>query len=311
VIVFAVFSHQVLMIEREIASQPCTWKEAARQAAGAADGLPQRGLRLAILGCGTSYFVAQAMAGLREASGHGESDAFPASEAPMWRAYDAVLAVSRSGTTTEILSALERVPDVVPTMAICAVPDSPVAQMVRRPVLLEFADERAVVQTRFATTALTLFRAHLSEGVDDLIAGAEEALAAPIPAGLTDFEQFVFLANGWGGGLANEAALKLREAAGVWSESYSAMEYRHGPVSATTPRTLVWALGHVDEGVLQDAAEAGATVIDNRRDPMAELVLVQRAAVALAAARGLDPDKPPHLNRSVILEPTPKAVSKS
>ncbi len=308
---FAVLSHQVLMIEREIASQPGMWQEAARQAASTADGLPEQGLRLAILGCGTSYFIAQAMAGLREGSGHGESDAFSASEAPMWRAYDAVLAVSRSGTTTEILSALERVPSAVPTMAICAVPDSPVAQMVQRAVLLEFADERAVVQTRFATTALALFRAHLRERVEDLIAAAEEALVAPIPSGLTDFEQFVFLANGWGVGLANEAALKLREAAGVWSESYSAMEYRHGPVSATTSRTLVWALGRVDDGVLADAGEAGATVIDSRRDPMTELVLVQRAAVALAAARGLDPDRPPHLSRSVVLQTGPEAVSKS
>ncbi len=298
------------MIEREIESQPCTWQEAVRQAAGAADGLPERGWRLAILGCGTSYFIAQAMAGLREASGHGETDAFPASEAPMGRAYDAVLALSRSGTTTEILSILERVRSGVPIMAICAVRDSPVAQMVQRAVLLEFADENAVVQTRFATTALALFRAHLREGGDGLIDAAEEALAVPLPAGLTDFEQFVFLGSGWGVGLANEAALKFREAAGAWSESYSAMEYRHGPVSATTPRTLVWALGQVDEGVLADAAGAGATVIDHRRDPMAELVLVQRAAVALARSRNLDPDRPPHLNRSVVLQPTPEAVSK-
>ena len=37
------------------------------------------------------------------------------------------------------------------------------------------------------------------------------------------------------------------------------------------------------------------------RDPLAELVVVQRLAVALAAARGLDPDNPRHLTRSVIL----------
>jgi fructoselysine-6-P-deglycase FrlB-like protein len=309
--VCAIFSPEVLMIEREIASQPSAWGEAARRAAGAAGGLPERGMRLAILGCGTSYFVAQAMGGVRETSGHGETDAFPASEALVWRAYDGVLAVSRSGTTTEILSALERVPTGVVIMAVCAVPDSPVAQMVTHPVLLEFADERAVVQTRFPTTALALFRAHLHEDVDPLIAAADEALAASLPAGLADFERFVFLASGWSVGLANEAALKLREAAGAWTESYPAMEYRHGPVSATTSTTLVWTLGQVDESVLEEAADAGATVVDNRRDAMAELVLVQRAAVVLAKARGLNPDKPPHLSRSVVLQTTPEAVSKS
>ena len=43
---------------------------------------------------------------LREAAGLGETDAFPASEFPTGRAYDALLAVSRSGTTTEVLDAV-------------------------------------------------------------------------------------------------------------------------------------------------------------------------------------------------------------
>jgi fructoselysine-6-P-deglycase FrlB-like protein len=167
-------------------------------------------------------------------------------------------------------------------------------------VLLDFADEQAVVQTRFATTALALFRAHLRQDLEPFITAADEALAAPLQDGLTDFTRFVFLAHGWGVGIANEAALKLREAAGAWSESYPAMEYRHGPLSASTPGTLVWALGDVDQGVLADAAEGGATIAD----PMTELVLVQRAAVALARARGLDPDTPLYLNRSVVLQTT-------
>jgi glutamine---fructose-6-phosphate transaminase (isomerizing) len=53
--------------------------------------------------------------------------------------------------------------------------------------------------------------------------------------------------------------------------------------------------------VLDDAEKAGATVVSSERDPMAELVRVQRAAVALATARGLDPDHPRHLTRSVVL----------
>jgi fructoselysine-6-P-deglycase FrlB-like protein len=36
-------------------------------------------------------------------------------------------------------------------------------------------------------------------------------------------------------------------------------------------------------------------------DPLAELVRAQRLAVAVAAARSLDPDRPRHLTRSVIL----------
>jgi CRISPR-associated protein Cas5a/b/c len=295
----------MLKIEHELASQPLTWRRAAQQASAAADDLPKRGDRVAIIGCGTSYFIAQAMAALREAAGHGETDAYAASEAQLGRDYDAVLAVSRSGTTTEVLNALERVPESVETMAICAVADSPLPAAVKHVVLLEFADEDSVVQTRFATGALALVRALLDEPVNELSDAAEDALRQPLPAALAHFRQIVFLSSGWGVGVANEAALKLREAAGAWTEAYPAMEYRHGPISALTPRTLVWALGTVDSGVLDEAAAAGATVVDNRRDPMVELVMIHRAAVALANARGLDADQPRFLSRSVVLQGMP------
>ncbi|MDQ6606420.1 MAG: sugar isomerase, partial [Actinomycetota bacterium] len=74
-----------------------------------------------------------------------------------------------------------------------------------------------------------------------------------------------------------------------------------GPVSATSSSTLVWALGPVDPDVLDAAVRAGATVVDHGRDPMAELIVVQRAAVSLAHARGVDPNQPRHLSRSVVL----------
>ena len=53
--------------------------------------------------------------------------------------------------------------------------------------------------------------------------------------------------------------------------------------------------------LVADIAATGASVRVGRDDPMAELVTMQRAAVALAAARGLDPDQPQHLTRSVVL----------
>lgn len=66
--------------ELEIASQPECWRRAAALAASHAPALPRQGERVAITGCGTSWFMAQAYAWLREDTGHGETDAFPASE---------------------------------------------------------------------------------------------------------------------------------------------------------------------------------------------------------------------------------------
>src|SRR5947208_838254 len=83
---------------------------------------------------------------------------------------------------------------------------------------LEFADEESIVQTRFATAVLALFRACLGADVAALADAAERSLGAPLPIDPAAFARFVFLGTGWTVGVANEAALKLREAAGAWTE---------------------------------------------------------------------------------------------
>jgi fructoselysine-6-P-deglycase FrlB-like protein len=102
-------------------------------------------------------------------------------------------------------------------------------------------------------------------------------------------------------GIAEEAALKLREGARSYTEAYPAMEYRHGPISLADARTFVWVLGSPDASVADDVRAAGAAVHIATLDPMAELVRVHRLTLALAERRGLDPDRPRHLTRSVVL----------
>jgi fructoselysine-6-P-deglycase FrlB-like protein len=264
--------------------------------------LPQVGDRVAVVGCGTSWFIAQSYAWLREELGNGETDAFAASEMPVGRAYDVVLAISRSGTTTEVLRLMEALPKDVGTVAITAAEDVPIAAVAGRTVALSFADEGSVVQTRFATSTLALLRAHSGHDLAPAILDAELVADASPPVNLTSFDHFVFLGSGWATGLAHEAALKMREAAGAWAESYPAMEYRHGPISIAGSRSLVWALGNVDGDLFRTVQTTGATAIGGSLDPLAELVLVQRTAVGLAEARGLDPARPRHLSRSVVLE---------
>jgi fructoselysine-6-P-deglycase FrlB-like protein len=286
---------------QEIESQPAVWRDALALLPEVADKLPQRGARVALIGCGTSFYMAQAAAAARESLGLGETDAFVASEMPLAREYDLVIAISRSGTTTEVVRALRALNDGTPSLAITTGAEAPVALAASDTILLPFADEQSVVQTRFATTALALLRAHFGHDLNGAIADAEEALARPLPADPADFEQFVFLGSGWTVGLTGEAALKLREAGSAWAESYPAMEYRHGPISVANVRTLVWMLGRCEPALIDDIRGTGASVVENGADPMAELVAVQRAAVALAEARGLDPDRPRHLTRSVVL----------
>jgi fructoselysine-6-P-deglycase FrlB-like protein len=252
-------------------------------------------------GCGSSYYMALAAAALREERAQGITDAFVASEMPAGRAYDLFVVISRSGTTTEVLDLLQALPPRAASLLITTTPDRPAARLATNVVAMPFADERSVVQTRFATSVLALMRAHFGGDVSAAASQAEAVLGQSLQIEPAAYDHFVFLGRGWGIGLAHEAALVLRETAGAWCESYPAMEYRHGPISAAAARTLVWMIGVGDRRLAADVRATGASVIDGGQDPMAELVDIQRMALELARSRGLDPDRPRHLTRSVVL----------
>jgi fructoselysine-6-P-deglycase FrlB-like protein len=288
----------------EIASQPACWRRAAGLAAAPPGTavLPPAGAELAVVGCGTSLYVAQTFAALREGAGQGRTDAFAASEFPRARRYPYVLALTRSGTTSEVVALLASLDGETTRLLVTGVDDAPASTAADRRLLLDFADEESVVQTRFATTTLAFFRAALGEDVEWAASDAERALAAPLPLDPAATEQVTFLGTGWTVGLANEAALKLREAAQAWAESYPAMEYRHGPISIAAPGRAVWPFGPLPPGLADQVRATGATLVDTGDlDPLAGLVLAQRYAVAAAEARDLDPDGPRNLTRSVVL----------
>jgi fructoselysine-6-P-deglycase FrlB-like protein len=287
--------------EQEIVSQPEVWAHSLALVGSARTALVAPGERVLAMGCGTSWFVAQSFAELRERAGFGETDAVCASEFRPGRRYDRVIAFTRSGTTTEVLHALSALPAGTRRVVVTAVDGEPVDVLADERLLLDFADETSVVQTRFPTTVLALTRAALGESSDQLLRDGAAALAAPLPAAPESVRHTVFLGTGWTVGLANEAALKVREAAQAWSESYPAMDFRHGPVAVCGPRSLVFAFGELPAGMADTVAGAQATLYRDDLDPLAQLVLAQRFAVALAAHRGLDPDQPRLLTRSVIL----------
>jgi fructoselysine-6-P-deglycase FrlB-like protein len=292
-------------VSAEIADQPSAWARAAKVGVTerVVHALPERGQRVAIIGCGTSFYMAQSFADLRERSGHGETDAFPASEFPARRSYDALVALTRSGMTTEVLRLLEtlRKRTGTHTVAITADPDTPVVELADHRVVLDFADEKSIVQTRFATTSLALWRAWLGEDLTAVIGQGRSALIDPLPPPTLESAQFTFLGSGMSVGIANEAALKLREASQSWTESYPAMEFRHGPISVVGRASTVWVFGAPPRGLLEDLQVTGAHVESSGLDPMADLIRAQRLAVALAEAKGLNPDEPRHLARSVLL----------
>ena len=302
----------------EIASQPDLWTVALERAATGVPGLPVPGESVLVLGCGTSFYVGTAYARIREDAAHGTTDALIASELPrLLRPYDRVVAISRSGTSSELLDAVRAARRQQPGIRVTALlgeQGTPLADLADDVVDLSFADEQSVVQTRFPTVQLVLLRAALgpSGHGDDtdpaVLAGLPErgrsALAGTLPA--TGIRQLVVLGHGWGVAIAEEAALKVREAAGQWTESYAVGEYRHGPVATCGPGTLVWGLDAVPTDIVATVEAAGGRVEHGCGEPLLELVRLHRYAVELATEAGRDPDVPSLLSRSVVL---PEAAS--
>ena len=292
-------------LAREIDTQPADWAAVRSRVDEALAVLPARGARVAVVGCGTSFFMAQAYATLREQAGAGHTEAHAASEYPLTREFDHVVTISRSGTTTEVIELLERLrADGRTTTALVATAGTAIPELATHAFLLPEVDEQSVVQTRFATTVLALLRATLGEDLDQAIADAAAVLAedeATALAGVADAHQLTFVGRGWTNGLAQEAALKLRESAQFWTEAYPAMEYRHGPISITTEGTATWAFGEVPPGLDEDVRATGAHFEHRDIDPLADLLRVHRLCLLKARLAGVDPDRPRHLSRSIIL----------
>ncbi len=288
-------------VEEEIQSQPDCWQRAGQLAGEVRQLFPQPGERVAFVGCGTSWFMSQIIAAWREGKGDGEADAYTAAEFPANRRYDRVVALTRSGTTSEVLRLLTSLRGQVSTLAVAGDLDTPIVDIADAVIDLSFADESSVVQTRFATSVLALFRAALGQDLAPIIAAGRDALSARLSEELASAEQITFLGRGWSIGVAHEAALKFRESSSSWAESYPALDYRHGPISIAAPGRIVWMFGTAPAGLAADVEATGALFVDHDRDPMADLIVAQRLAVARAMRLGLNPDQPRNLSRSVVL----------
>lgn len=284
---------------REIFSQPVTWKRAIDQTAAGLP-LPATGEKVLFLGCGTSFYIGESYSRLRNELHLGRTRAAIPSELSYVDDDEVIIVLSRSGTTGDVITIANKLKATHRIIGLIATPGSPLIDECTDVIMLDYADEISVVQTRHASTAFTLLRASLVPNLDYLIDHAEQALLRELPP---TPDHVVFLGHGFSLGLAHEAALKCLESSGRWAEAYAVMEYQHGPISAAAaPNTVVWPLVPIPETVADAIRQTGAFLVEPSLDPQAELVAVHRLAVAMADAAGRNPDVPPFLSRSVMTD---------
>ena len=265
---------------QEIISQPQTWRAtldgfAASQAAlkdFIAGDLASKSPfdQIVVVGCGSTHYLAQAAAATLTHCTAVPARAFPSSEVwlfpgtvPAGRTL--LLAVSRSGTTTETLRALERFREINagPVLTVTCHPESPLAQQADFVLAAPDAQERSIAQTRSFSSMLLLTQAltatlardegmleqlrQLPDALDDLVDRVGD-LPRRLGADL-DVERIYFLGAGPLYGLANEVMLKMKEMTLSYAEAYHSLEFRHGPMSMVNEHTLI-------VGLLSDTALA-------------------------------------------------------
>jgi glutamine---fructose-6-phosphate transaminase (isomerizing) len=350
----------------EILSQPDVWK-ACLAKLHQTQGLERVRDRFAdaqgwlLIGCGSSYYVALAAAATINSLTKRPARAIPASEILLYPELTLVEAkdwvpilISRSGRTSEVLKAAELLGSRnFPTLAITCAPNQPLEKMATLAICLP-ADEQSTVMTRsFSSMLLTLQAlagvlagdAKFASSLADMPAAAE-AILGELPTRIREFAQahsfadYVCLGQGPFYGLACEYALKLTEMSLSYAQSFHTLEFRHGPKSIVSSKTLLVFLlseqGYEAEcELLTEMKSLGAPILavanhaDARVRAAANLVvelsldLPELARLAPALWPGqllglytgldkcLDPDTPRNLSRVVTLEEnTPSMTTK-
>jgi glucosamine--fructose-6-phosphate aminotransferase (isomerizing) len=238
------------------------------------------------VGCGTSYYLAQAAAASFTSLTGVSARAVPASEfilfrkliTPQENAEIFPVLISRSGLTTEVLQVAEALNrQSIPFLAVTC-DGNDLAQLTPRTLRLPVKEESTVMTSSFTSMLIALqYIAARIAGQDEfldalhLLPGALASLLAIYGPQLEKFserpfESVAFLAQGALYPIASETSLKVMESSSTYAQFFHTLEFRHGPMSIVSERVLVGALlsetGYAEESaVLSEMKDLGACTL--------------------------------------------------
>jgi glucosamine--fructose-6-phosphate aminotransferase (isomerizing) len=328
---------------REIKSQPEAWAQAIEAARGVSLPDVREVQQVIFTGCGSTYYLSLAAAALYQELTGCAARAVPGGELllnPRTVLTDQntlLVAVSRSGTTTETVKAVEKFKaerggEVIAVSTY----DEALSRLADINIVIPKGQEESVAQTRsFASmyVALTAVCTRMAgrgdlldemnrlPGIGDRLIGSGEPFAKQIGENL-DFDRFYFLGSGIRYGLACEVSLKMKEMTLTHSEPFHFLEFRHGPMSMVNEKAVVVGMlsdvNRLHEArVLSEMRKLGATLAGlGEKDAEVEfrsgipeslhgvlyLPVLQLMAFHRSLAKGLNPDRPNHLTAVVKLD---------
>ncbi len=327
----------------EIKSRTAAWQQALELTSSCTLPHAEDYSQVIFTGCGSTYYLSLAAAALyqeltgRPARGVPGGELWLNPQVYLAKERTLLIAVSRSGTTTETLRAVEAFQSGQHGEVIAISNyDEALSRMADRRIVIDRGQEESVAQTRsfasmlVAATALGVRMA----GRNDLLAqmqelpaagaaliGRYEVLSQEIGEDV-NLDRFYFLGSGSRYGLACEVNLKMKEMTLTHSEPFHFLEFRHGPMSMVNEHTVV-------TGLLSDAKRAreakvlaemealGARVLglgetdaqvsfeSNISESMRGVLylpILQLLAFYRSLAKGLNPDRPTNLTAVVKLD---------
>jgi glucosamine--fructose-6-phosphate aminotransferase (isomerizing) len=217
------------------------------------------------VGCGTSYYIAQALSAAVNAHGQ-QSIAVTGGEwwhRPQYalaagrRAH--VIVLSRSGESTETVRAAEASQKAGHKVtALTCAEGSSITKFADTVLFAPTHPVEGIVMTASASLMLLMGLRLAGVSIGAAEAAAAEALLKEVDQAAHGFlegrSHFVFLGTGALQGVAQEGALKLQEMSLSYTQAYYTADYRHGPITLADERTVAVLLytpeGHADDATL-------------------------------------------------------------
>lgn len=244
------------------------------------------------------------------------------------------IAISQSGKSPDLLTTVQQAKAAgALTLAFVNVADSPLAASADIVIPLHAGSELSVAATKSYIGSLSAIlhlvsawadNAELRTALGNLPPALKQAWECnwqPAVDILKTVNNMFVIGRGIGFGIAQEAALKLKETCGVHAEAFSAAEVRHGPMALVGKDFPILAITQNDETaddtreLAREFRQRGARVlvtgepgdhtdnlpvIINPHPAVTPVLAIQsfyRMVNNLALARGFNPDAPPHLRK--------------
>jgi glucosamine--fructose-6-phosphate aminotransferase (isomerizing) len=234
-------------------------------------------------GCGTSFHAAQT-----------GGFAVQALEAVLQPPYaDILVCVSHEGATALTMEAERAFGGDV--WLVTGNPESELAELVDEVIVCTPELERSWCHTASYTCAVAALAALHGEEIDHLPGAVEAALARPPQP--FDESRVIVVGAGRDWPTAQEAALKLREGAWVDATAYETEQLLHGYLAAIDESVRAYVLQ--GEGRAAERSTDVATALETlgcpvelvpTEHPVVDVVRFQLLTLAVAEARGIDPD---------------------